>query len=1245
MKFSAHNTYKTLILIIFLTLTRLSALDQQFLEETETLELNGEPLSAELEYIALLEDCIAEYRAGKSPAYNSAVSEFLCAKILELSKFTGENREPLAALESLEHQGLPAPLVSRLTLAEIELNRRLGRAAKIQALSTELNFLRDCILEFPDSGSTRLFRSVAPDALIPLGRLTQGLPEKKVLLHFPLESEDAADLALHFGCSTPLRILSNGEEILQTTGMRSAKADQQCTGIHLEPGLNMLTLECQNLPETDLYLRLSMPDGSALNTDIIAFDTLQAEPAPDLQQLQAHRVAAAPARVVTIANGAEQFFAEEYSRDKSEHRAAYFLGYLLLQRESLDTTSQAAQQLLLNAARYNPESGIYLMAIAEANDESKRFIADREENMRRMSLEKALKLFPENVQALTELAAYYLDSQNSPDRAQGYITRALTLNPKAVLPNAIQYRIYKERGWEAKALELARETAKRDPQNPLAEQLLGRISLADATLADAITAFSAAYAQDKTDSTSLNNLLLLLTRQDELKRVKELASAHLALNPYDLQIRENLLELLSRTQDPQLLSELETALAYFPQNSTFTRLLADYYSINQAPAKALTLYQNALEYNPADIKLRHYLEFKGVIPPSQLTRIDDLQSYGAAVTPERIPPGQDKIYLLSEEHDELNPGGTRNRSKHLVIQILTKNGAASFKHYPIWYDRDTEKTSIESAKVVHPDGSISLAQLRNAQPQGSRGLTVIDLPALDVGDLIELEYSIDQFQPNFFGTYFGKVFRFRNTLPILESRYTLTTPEQQELYYQSSGGAPEPEVTTAEGKKNYTWKLTDLAPIPVNTFSPPQNELSPTVEISTFKDWDALAQWYWQLLKEQNLPTPDIAAKVQEITLNAKNDKEKLEAIYNWITTEVRNNAWEFGVHGFKPYNAGTIFTRRFGDCKDKSTLLCVMAKLAGIDAWPLLLRSTMSENTITGRGLEDFTLPILSHFNHCIAYAQVDGKPYYLDGTLHFRTIESNPSTNAGAKAVIIRPSGAEFTQTPDYAGSTNRWIDYTGIGINGEGTADMDFTIATTGESSMFLRAWFNNPNTWDNVLRAICTERYGHVSAVVVEDFGSNDQLDPDEEMLKGRVRIRDYAQKTAEERIAFSLPQPILSSKGENNGAFPSEFSNYAITSRRSADLILPTLYQIQRHLKIEWPINWKLEQKLPAPVKLDTPFGSLSIEFSNINNLLKLDYTLELKKTRITREEYPEFRKFCFAADKPSRLSFTLIPVE
>ena len=932
-----HTYISSIIFLLFLLTARpASALDTEALTEAENLEVSGDALSAELEYCSILEDCIEEYKDSMNPAYNLATAEFLLEKICSLTKFTGESRDPLQLLEKLATEDLPEPLTTRINLSLIQLYKIQGESEKIRTLADNLGFIDTLTVKFAEKDTVGEVTSIAPDRILPLGEIFSTAVDSEITANLTINSAKTHDVALHFGSSTPVTIFLNSQIISRTTTDRPAIADQQVIGMQLQEGENLLQLKCRLKPSTAFYLRLTTTDGQPLDADTVRINQQKIDSTERLTEIQKATSNSTAPVFPLVNNGAEQFFAGRFRTDRTDDRTAYFLGYLLLTRNTLSDNPQAARSLLLDAARNNPDNVIYLMTIAEANDESKRFIADREENMRRMSLEKAITLDPDNILARAELARYYLDSQNSPERAEEFIRQALEINPIAVVSNLVLYDIYKTRGWKTRALQVARDMVKRDPQNPEAQRVLGIAGMESSTINTALTAFKTAYAQDATNNSDAINIFRLLLRMGDTQTAKKFAREHLKRNPYYRPLRKEYIEMLLTSKAPDTLEAIEEACRIFPRNSSFTRLLGDYYATTGIDAdKALAYYQQALQYNPADVELEKYLSFRGISRKSPLKQIPDLQEYVTEIEKNRVPKGADRIYILNEKYDKLNPGGTSTRTVHLIIQVLSRKAAEVFKRYPIWYDRDTEQTDIATARVMHPDGSTSLAQSSAVKNNGNKAITVVDFPALDSGDIIELEYTVAQTRTNFFGSYFGNINLFSNTLPILESKYILTAPTSQKLYFNSSADVPEPVITESDGETTYIWSMQDLPAITLSPNSPPITELSPVLEVSTFKDWDTLARWYWDLIRDQNIPTPEIAAKVKELTLNSRTDREKLASIYNWVTTEIRNNAWEFGVHGFKPYNAGTIFTRRFGDCKDKATLINVMAKLAGIDAWP----------------------------------------------------------------------------------------------------------------------------------------------------------------------------------------------------------------------------------------------------------------------------------------------------------------------
>jgi transglutaminase-like putative cysteine protease len=74
-------------------------------------------------------------------------------------------------------------------------------------------------------------------------------------------------------------------------------------------------------------------------------------------------------------------------------------------------------------------------------------------------------------------------------------------------------------------------------------------------------------------------------------------------------------------------------------------------------------------------------------------------------------------------------------------------------------------------------------------------------------------------------------------------------------------------------------------------------------------------------------------ATVQQLCAGAHHRRAKIAAIYRFVTTDVRYEAWEFGVHGYKPYSTRVIHERRHGDCKDKALLLCALLGEIGVEA------------------------------------------------------------------------------------------------------------------------------------------------------------------------------------------------------------------------------------------------------------------------------------------------------------------------
>ena len=104
--------------------------------------------------------------------------------------------------------------------------------------------------------------------------------------------------------------------------------------------------------------------------------------------------------------------------------------------------------------------------------------------------------------------------------------------------------------------------------------------------------------------------------------------------------------------------------------------------------------------------------------------------------------------------------------------------------------------------------------------------------------------------------------------------------------------------------------------------------------------WRAIGLWEAQLEEHRTDPTPEITAKAQELTAGAPDFYTRLSRITDYIQNNVRYFIVVHGIGGWQAHYAGDIFRNRYGDCKDKTTLLISMLQAIGVRAYYLHVNS-----------------------------------------------------------------------------------------------------------------------------------------------------------------------------------------------------------------------------------------------------------------------------------------------------------------
>src|SRR5690606_31376428 len=325
--------------------------------------------------------------------------------------------------------------------------------------------------------------------------------------------------------------------------------------------------------------------------------------------------------------------------------------------------------------------------------------------------------------------------------------------------------------------------------------------------------------------------------------------------------------------------------------------------------------------------------------------------------------------------------GLSSQFRQVVFQPLTDAAAATSRQYAFQYQADRQRVQLKGARVYRADGSVDEAIESGEAAANDPSISMytsartyyVQFPRLEPGDVVELRYRVDDITPrNEFADYFGEVVYMQSDEPVAHAHYVLITPKDKKLNVDAHVPRLKRTVTETDDTRVYQFRAQNVSAITPEAYMPPWSELLGFVHVSTYSSWDDLGKWYWGLAKEQLDLDEETRKKLREIVKEAKTDREKVQAVYGWVTKNTRYVALEFGIYGYKPRRCVQTVNRGWGDCKDKATVIVTFLRELGINAYLVVLRTGM-------RGDFRSELPSLAPFDHAIAY--VPSLDLYLDG------------------------------------------------------------------------------------------------------------------------------------------------------------------------------------------------------------------------------------------------------------------------
>lgn len=360
--------------------------------------------------------------------------------------------------------------------------------------------------------------------------------------------------------------------------------------------------------------------------------------------------------------------------------------------------------------------------------------------------------------------------------------------------------------------------------------------------------------------------------------------------------------------------------------------------------------------------------------------------------------------------------GTGEREHIARIAVHTAAGVQALGELTFGYNSANEQITIKYVRVQKPDGKVITADasaVKELTPSITRDAPVytdfkekrVTVPSLQPGDTLEYDVDTRLATPLAEGEFWYAQ-NFLKGAIILDETLEVNLPDGRAVKLASPGG----EYKTAHdnGRVIYSWKHSQLTH-PSQEDQQKQDDSAskpPDVQFTTFKTWDDVAQWYAKLEQGRTDPTPEIRAKVAELTKGKTAELAKIQPLYDYVSKDIRYVSLSFGLGRYQPHSAGEVFANKYGDCKDKATLLAAMMRAAGISSDVALIPAT---------GKLDESMPSPSQFDHVITAVPETGNLIWMDSTAEVAPFRMLIASLRDKSALLVAPDGkGRIVRTP---------------------------------------------------------------------------------------------------------------------------------------------------------------------------------------------------------------------------------------
>ena len=577
-----------------------------------------------------------------------------------------------------------------------------------------------------------------------------------------------------------------------------------------------------------------------------------------------------------------------------------------------------------------------------------------------------------------------------------------------------------------------------------------------------------------------------------------------------------------------------------------------------------------------------------------------------------------------------------------AYKILSPEGRR-YGRVEIYFDSDTRVSSLRAWSIPPGGSPYELGEKDSVDAILFTGnlyeddrQKVLRLPALTPGAVIGYEYEQRRR-----ASILQDEWAFQQEVPVRQARLQLNLPsgwEYREVWANHAALSPQ-----AGSANQVTWELRDVPHMPEEYAMPPRRAAAGQLLLSYIRpgggnrmeSWRGVGQWYSQLVADRRQSTPELRQKVVELTAAAPTTSAKIQALASFVQREVRYVAIEVGIGGYQPHPAQDILRNRYGDCKDKATLLSTMLREIGVDSYYVLI------NTHRGVVKPEFASPL--RFNHAILAIRLPadtpadgltaavqhpqlGQLLFFDPTSPYVRYGDLPEELQANDGLVVADSGGELLKLPLAPAVANRVERKLKLQLGADGSLQGTAREVLKGAPAAHFRGVWLNASELEHQKRV--RSSFGQQSVppelrnIAVTDL-NRPEADPE---LTYEVRLPRYAQ-TVGPLILF-------------RAALIDWADDVMEQGERSQPLTFPGAAQRTEAIEVELPGDYVVDE-IPAPFEADIGIASYASKTESDGRVLRYTRKLEIKQVFVSVDRLTDLKRFYREIRASERMTATL----